>query len=209
MHVIDLKIIDIEKKFADRRPGVVGDYRNYSIFVPLIKKDGKVNLLFEVRSPGLERQPGEVCFPGGRAEDGEEAGECALRETCEELGLQRVAIRMIARLDTIYTYNSLALYPFLGEINEKMFDADGINKKEVESVFYVPLADFVNCEPYSYKAEVRPDVRDDFPYEMIDCPEGYDWSRGIYEVLIYRFGDKAIWGITARIAHSLAMILKG
>lgn len=37
-----------------------------AVLIPLIQKDDGYHILFEVRSKKLRRQPGEVCFPGGR-----------------------------------------------------------------------------------------------------------------------------------------------
>ena len=51
------------------------------------------HLLFEVRADTLDRQPGEVCFPGGHMESGETPAACALRETEEELSIPSAAIR--------------------------------------------------------------------------------------------------------------------
>jgi len=81
MQAIDLKIIDIEKIFSGRPPGIIGNYSYYSVLVPLVEKDGKLNLLFEKRASGLKRQPGEVCFPGGKVEEGETASESYLALT--------------------------------------------------------------------------------------------------------------------------------
>ena len=70
---------------------------NYAILVPLVETDSGDALLLEVRSQFV-RQPGEVCFPGGRAEAGETAAEAAVRETCEELGIEPGAIELLSEL---------------------------------------------------------------------------------------------------------------
>ena len=58
----------------------------YAVLIPWVKKEDGDALLLEVRSEKV-KQPGEVCFPGGRVEPGETTAEAAVRETCEELGL--------------------------------------------------------------------------------------------------------------------------
>jgi len=208
MQVIDLEIIDIKRILSERAPKALGDHERYSVLVPLVRKEGILNLLFEIRSPGLVKQPGEVCFPGGKMEAGETAAECALREASEELGINAGEINIIAELDTIYAYSNFIMHSFLGEISHDALICNEINKKEVESVFYIPLPEFLESEPYIHKIEVAPQT-DGFPYDMIDLKDGYDWRKGIYEVPIYRFGEKVIWGLTARIAHNLAKILRG
>ena len=56
--------------WADRRPGILDRKpgMDFAVLVPLIEKDGEFHILFEVRSPKLKSQPGEVCFPGGAVE---------------------------------------------------------------------------------------------------------------------------------------------
>ena len=208
MSDFDLKISDIEKIFSGRVPGVIGKYSDYSVLVPLVKKDGELNLLFEVRSSALKRQPGEVCFPGGKIEAGETAEECAIRETAEELGLDNHDIKVIAQLDTLYTYSNFTLYSFLGEIGYDKLLSAKINRKEVESIFYIPLTEFILNEPYIYRMEIIPDIGNDFPYDMVNFSNGYNWRKGKSEVPIYQFERETIWGLTALISHNLAKILR-
>ena len=79
-----MTISELEGRFLDRVPGIMGVRTHYAVLVPVVEWNGKLHLLFEVRSDALRRQPGEVCFPGGRMEEGETPTQCALRETCEE-----------------------------------------------------------------------------------------------------------------------------
>ena len=44
----------------------------YAVLIPLVRTESGDALLMEVRSEKV-RQPGEVCFPGGRSECGETA----------------------------------------------------------------------------------------------------------------------------------------
>ena len=73
--------------FLTRRPGMIGEekFRQYAVLVPLINISGVTYLIFEKRSNKLKRQPGEICFPGGKLEENETMQECAVRETEEEL----------------------------------------------------------------------------------------------------------------------------
>ena len=59
----------------------------YSVLMPFVTTENGDTLLLEVRSDSV-KQPGEICFPGGRIETGETPAETAVRETCEELGLK-------------------------------------------------------------------------------------------------------------------------
>ena len=44
----------------------------YAVLIPYVKTESGDALLLEIRSQKV-RQPGEVCFPGGRMEPGETA----------------------------------------------------------------------------------------------------------------------------------------
>ena len=64
----------ILEKVKGRVPEVLGnrDFSKYAILLPLIEKEDGVHILFEVRSFEMRRQPGEICFPGGRIDHGDE-----------------------------------------------------------------------------------------------------------------------------------------
>ena len=199
-------VSDIKKILEGRTPKVIGSNVEFSVLVPITKKDGELNLLFEVRSANLKRQPNEVCFPGGRIESGETAEECAIRETSEELGINSADIKIIAELDVLHSYTNFTMYSFLGEIDYDVIVNSQINNKEVASIFFVPLKEFILNEPYIYTMKVIPDVRSDFPYDMINA-DSYNWRKGIYDVPIYQFHEEKIWGLTARICHNFAKTL--
>ena len=72
--------------------------RGASVLIPLVWKDGEPHLLFEVRAYDLKVQPGEVCFPGGRIEEGETPQDAVLREVSEELFVRKEQVRILGLL---------------------------------------------------------------------------------------------------------------
>ena len=205
----ELNIEAIEKTIRGRTPLPIGYYLFYSVLVPLVEKDNQLHVLYEVRSEQLLHQPGEVCFPGGAMENGENEEECAIRETCEELGIKADAIKIIGQLDTLYTYSNFTMYSFLGVINYDELIMGTPNQHEVKEYFLVPLEYLMEKAPYIYKMEVIPDIKSDFPYDIVNFKEGYNWRKGRGEVPIYSYEDKVIWGLTARITKSMVEIIKG
>jgi ADP-ribose pyrophosphatase len=198
-----ITIKEFKDIFQSKEPKPMGSYQYYAVLVPLVEKDGELHILYEVRAETLKKQPGEICFPGGRIEYGETAEECAVRETCEELNISPDNIRIIAQTDYLHTYSNFTLYPFLGVIDFNSISEGNVNQDEVKEIFLVPVSYFAETEPEIYCFDVVPKIEPDFPYEKINMTSGYNWRKGQSMVPIYRYGDKVIWGLTARITKHL------
>lgn len=197
-----LCMADVEKIFREREPETVGKYRYFSVLLPLVEKDGELYVLYEVRAAKMKSRPGEVCFPGGAVEKGEHRKECAVRETMEELGLERDAIEIINEIDTLHTYSNFTMYCYLGKIDYEALCRAEINKDEVEEYFMLPLEEMLKLEPYVYEVDIAPVIGEDFPYDMLGLDNGYNWNHGISEVPIYRLGERTVWGLTARLTKN-------
>lgn len=208
-----MKINDInyiEKIFADRKAGHEDFFKEFSVLLPLVPKDGNLYVLYEVRARHMETQPGEVCFPGGEMEDGESPRECALRETWEEIGIAEGDIRIIGQLDTVITYSNFAMYGFLGIINEAALDRMKLSEDEVERVMLIPLQKLIDEEPRVYWTEIVPQPPEDFPYGDVTGGEPYKWRHGKAPVPVYKEMDgEVLWGLTARITKGFVDIIKG
>lgn len=202
-----ITIEDFERAFENRNPKSLGSYSYYSVLVPLVEKEGEIYILYEVRADSLKKQPGEVCFPGGKMEAGESAEECAVRETTEELNIPANSIRVIAQLDYMHTYSNFTMYSFLGIIDYEFVKNITVNHDEVKEVFLVPLSFLVETEPDIYYFDVTPKVEADFPYERINSKTGYNWRKGKSIVPIYQYGERVIWGLTGRITYNLIKIM--
>jgi len=199
---------EFEKIFRDRKPGLITKYRYNSVLVPLVEKDGETHILYEVRSDDLKRQPGEICFPGGKLEDGETLAECAARETAEELNIDLPDIRLISEIGYMHTYSNFAMHAFLGTIDYEVVSKPHPNAAEVKDIFLAPVSFFLENEPTVYCFDVSPEVSPDFPYEKIGSTKSYNWRKGVTHVAIYDYEGRAIWGLTARITKYLVDIIR-
>ncbi|MDD2217899.1 MAG: CoA pyrophosphatase [Eubacteriales bacterium] len=203
--VID--IAKLENIFRSRKPGIVGNYRYFSVLFPLVEKAGKLHVLFEVRAQHLKTQPGEVCFPGGKLEGEETPAQCAIRETCEELGIEEDDIKLIARLDTLVQYGDLTIYSYLGVIQESALENMKLNECEVEEIFLVPLSWFFKNEPLVHDIAVKPEISK-FPHEDVGVGDDYKWRCGSIDIPIYHWEGYHIWGLTARMVRNFVRIAK-
>ena len=200
-----MRIKDFENRFSGHVPKLMGSSAAFAVLVPLIFRAGEPHLLFEVRADTLGRQPGEVCFPGGRMEGAETPVQCALRETEEELSIPRGAIRPIAPLDFLYHQSGALIHPILGEIREKDLEKYlHISEAEVKETFLVPFSFFLETKPMLYSYDLEPQIPDNFPYRLLGFQAGYPWRAGRVDVPIYLYENHAVWGLTGRICMDLA-----
>ena len=72
-----MDISGLRVAYEGHTPTLMGERGGSAVLVPLVRQNGEYCLLYEIRSAAV-RQPGEVCFPGGKREPGETAIQCAL-----------------------------------------------------------------------------------------------------------------------------------
>lgn len=187
--------------FLTRRPGMIGEerFRQYAVLIPLINISGVTHLIFEKRSNKLKRQPGEICFPGGKLEENETLRECAVRETEEELLISPDQIEVVGPVDIYISPFNLMVHPFIALIKDyrNTFSTD-----EVEEIIKVPIDFFRKQQPERFESTLVNEPPEDFPYEWIPGGVKYPWAKGIHDILFYRYEDIIIWGMTAQIAKS-------
>lgn len=203
-----MNIERITQSLRNRSPEPLKPYNYYSVMVPLIQQDDNFSVLFEVRSDALAMQPGEVCFPGGRQDEGESPQECAVRETCEELCISQDKIKLIGPIDYLNAYSNFTIYPFVGLIDHQDIHNVPFNHDEVQETFLVPLDFFLENEPLFFTFPVAPQIPNDFPYELINNKGSYNWRQGKAIIPIYNFESRKIWGLTARIIHNFVQIIR-
>ena len=73
--------------------------------------------VFTKRNADLRRHAGEISFPGGRRDEGEDLRATALREADEEIGLSPDKVEMVGALPPVSTVvTNYVIYPFVGLI---------------------------------------------------------------------------------------------
>lgn len=200
---------DFQKVFCNREHGIQGVTSRFSVLVPVIDINGEAHILYELRSSHIDRQPGEVCFPGGEIEPGETPCHAALRETREEIGIPEEQIRILAELDTFHPPTNIVIYPFLGELCADSLKHLRLNADEVAECFPVPVS-FLLQEPYIYRYSMQPELGEDFRYDKIGrSEERYNWRPMKHQIISWEYDGKYIWGLTALITRWTLEILQG
>ena len=176
-----------------------------SVFIPLVRGENDVEILFEVRAAHLKRQPGEVCLPGGHIEPGESARDAAIRETCEELLVDRCQIANVVDMGRIDGPGGMPLRVFAGEL---VGYAGSFDAEEVGSVFTVSLDWFLEHEPAVYTGRLELQAPDNLPWDLIPGGRAYPWHTRRHEIPFYEDINPVIWGFTARVVRWFVNVLK-
>ncbi len=197
-NVFDIK--NIEYKLNNRELKAIGKHKYFSVVVPLVETEDGLSMIFEQRSSSLRTQPGDICFPGGNIEEGETPLECALREMDEEVGIGGSDVKVLGQFDTMYGFSGYTLHTFVASVSNEAMAKMRVNDAEVAEVFTVPVQYFVDTPVKHYDMDVVSQTKD-FPYEETGISPDYNWRVGKNVIPLYKYNDKVIWGVTARIVE--------
>jgi len=134
------------------------------------------------RPNSMRDHPGQVAFPGGKLDPGEDAITAALREAEEELALPREAVRVIGTSDLYTTGTGFEVTPVLGVIPSGLDLVP--NPQEVESWFEAPLSLLLNNHNWTENQAI--------------------WRGETRRYLQMDYAGYRIWGVTAAIIANLA-----
>jgi 8-oxo-dGTP pyrophosphatase MutT (NUDIX family) len=171
-----------------------GEPGGSAVLAALFEEGGEARVVLTRRSSALRTHRGQVSFPGGRIDAGEDAATAALREAHEEIGLDPAAVDVVGWLHPLFTLNAALVLPVVGVLKSR--PAFHPNPGEVARVFDVELAELLGDGVY------RSDTWD--PYE--------EWSTtgpNRRELWFFDVEGERVWGATARILHELSMIALG
>ena len=123
--------------------------RDSSVLALLVERNGVDSLIFNRRRDDLPYHPGQVCFPGGTKDPGEDAVACALRETCEEMGIPHDEIDVLGRMADRVSIAGFKVACFAGRLKSPL--EYRLNEAEVAEAFEVPVAMLLEAERWGYR----------------------------------------------------------
>lgn len=159
-----------------------------AVLIPIVmnETDGPQTVL-TVRSEGLRNHRGQISFPGGRSDEGEDAIATALREAHEEIGLASERVRVLGRLSSLYIPPShSAVTPVVAIVEQPL--AWQLNADEVSEVLVVPVSRFRDPRNVHSRNDIIKGVPVDVPY----------WA--VHPVI-------PLWGATAMMLNELVMLM--
>lgn len=157
------------------------EVRPAAVLVPLYVENGELWTLLTKRSESLPHHRGQIAFPGGGREVGEDPWDAALRETHEELGVQPSQVIRVGELDEASTPSGFHIVPCVGAVPYPLETT--LNEAEIAEVFSVPLLAFTDFRMVE---------------DRLVKIDGVERTIRVYHV-----GKRQVWGLTARIVQNL------
>jgi 8-oxo-dGTP pyrophosphatase MutT (NUDIX family) len=172
---------DLEK-FAVRTPEVL---TKAAVLIAVTNR-AEPGLILTHRRADMRKHPGQVAFPGGKLDPGEDAVAAALREANEELAIDPAQVQVIGTSDQFTTGTGFHITPVVAMVPP---DMDLVpNPDEVSAWFEVPLAHVFDPAHHT--------------------PKEIAIDGGMRRYIEIMWGEHRIWGITAAIIVNLSRRLE-
>jgi 8-oxo-dGTP pyrophosphatase MutT (NUDIX family) len=152
-----------------------------AVLIPVVDRSTPTVILTQ-RTADLASHAGQIAFPGGKIDAGDETpAGAALREAEEEIGLAPALVEPLGYLDLYLTFSGFRILPTVARVEPDF--ALTLNRFEVAEIFEVPLNYLMTPENHRRKSR--------------------DWNgitRHYYEI---PYRNRYIWGVTAGILRNL------
>ena len=158
-----------------------------AVLILLYLADNEIYFFLTKRTYELKHHKGQISLPGGTQEGNEKLIDTALRETQEEIGINKTSISIIGTITPLFVpVTGFMIYPFIG------YSLNKLNPKpdpvEVATIFSVNISDLLNKE--NQTTEQR-NIR------------GYD-----VQVPYFKLNDYQVWGATSMILSEFKDLIK-
>jgi len=139
------------------------------------------------RSENVEHHKGQISLPGGMVEKNESLENAAIRETYEEIGVEKNKMKIIGHLTSFYVpVSNFEIFPYIGWTDTKPKPI--IHGNEVESIFSVSINDLILEKNSKLKEAIFSNQPVTIPY--------------------FELNGEMVWGATSMILAEFKHILK-
>ena len=185
-----LKNVDEEPEF----PAIfTNSPRPAAVLLPLfhLDEEGEKNNIWQMlltrRTNTVAEHQGQVAFPGGSADPTDTSLEMtALREAHEEIGLDPSQVRILGKMNQVWTITNYLVTPVVGVIQWPF--PLRLEEIEVSRVFSIPLDWLSNPDNH----EIR--------YRAIPMPYSDILKREFHPVIYFQpYEGELLWGVSAEI----------
>lgn len=180
---------EIRKRLSNLDVTKIEGARLSSVLILIYFDKGRIYLPLTKRHDYIGTHGGQISFPGGQHEVGDESRIfTALREANEEIGIDIDSIEVIGQLSEIYIPPSnFKVLPVVGIVNDKPTFVK--EEYEVEHILEVEISEFINADNHKTKdITIRNGILRNTPYFDI---QGH-----------------VVWGATAMILSELVYLIK-
>lgn len=158
-----------------------------SVLILLFPKKDELHFFLTKRTNTVNHHKGQIALPGGVVEKNESLKDAALRETYEEIGINKEKIQLIGSLSSFYIpVSGFEMFPFIGWA--KTEPVTSIHDQEVDRIFSASIKEFMLDETQKVKKDTLRGIPVTIPY--------------------YDLGGEIVWGATSMILSEFKLILK-
>jgi len=183
-----------ERAFVPDGPAPPGEPFRSAVLVALFEEAGETRVLLTRRSTALRSHRGQVSFPGGRIDPGEDAAAAARREAFEEVGLPPGEVAVVGWLHPLFTISAGSfISPVVATLPGRPTLA--VSTAEVARAFDVALVDLLADGVFH-------EERWTFPPGS--RPQGRDGERAVW---FFEVDGETVWGATARVLVELLSLV--
>lgn len=172
---------DLTDLLSDERFAQAGRTAQAAVLIAITDRP-QPGLILTQRPQGMRDHPGQVAFPGGKLNPGEDAVAAALREAHEELALAPHQARVVGTTDRYQTGTGFDITPVVAVVPPDLDLAP--DPREVEAWFEAPLALLLDRANWN-EQEVF-------------------WRGNMRKYLELHYEGFRIWGVTAAIIANLS-----
>ena len=164
-----------------------GKVTKAAVLIPLVLKEEGLSVLLTQRTNHLHDHAGQISFPGGRMDPGDQSPyDTALRESQEEIGLDPKRVEIIGHMPQYLTVSGYSVTPVVGLVQAQAEYV--LDEFEVADVFEVPLSFLL--DPANHQVRLW---------------QSEQGGRRFYSM---PYENRFIWGATAGMLRNLYHLLK-